>query len=86
MLLRLRNLEPRNFSSSITPFHITFRVAEPEVLARHLRFSANGVTARGLGEVSAANGAGNPVLYAVQSAEGHVLQFVTGERWAALNL
>ena len=41
---------------------ITFRVAEPEVLARHLRFSANGVTARGLGGRNEVTGAGNPVL------------------------
>ena len=46
----------------LTPFHLTFRVAEPEVLARHLRFSANGVTARRLGGRSEATGAGNPVL------------------------
>ena len=46
----------------MTQFPITSRVAEPEVLARHLRFSANGVTARRLGVVSAANEAGNPVL------------------------
>ena len=43
-------------------FRLTFRVAEPEVLARHLRFSANGVTARRLGGRSEATGAGNPVL------------------------
>jgi hypothetical protein len=35
---------------SLTVFHITFRVAEPEGLARRLRFSANGVTDQGLGE------------------------------------
>jgi hypothetical protein len=37
------------------------------VTARHLRFSANGVTAQRLGEVTseARNGAGNPVLYDV---------------------
>ena len=46
-------------------FQLTSRVAEPEGLARHLHFSANGVTARGLGEESAANEAGNPVLCAV---------------------
>ena len=41
---------------------ITFRVAEPEGLARRLPLLANGVTDQGLGEVSAANEAGNPVL------------------------
>jgi hypothetical protein len=34
---------------AVTPFQLTLRVAEPEGLARHLRFSANGVTAQGLG-------------------------------------
>ncbi len=45
-------------------FHITFRVAEPAAWARHLRLcsSANAVTGQGLGEESAANEAGNPVL------------------------
>ena len=48
-------------------FPLTFLVAEPEGLARHLRFcsSANCVTDQGLGERSAATGAGNPVLCAV---------------------
>ena len=43
---------------------ITFRVAEPAAWARHLRLcpSANAVTGQGLGVVSGANGAGNPVL------------------------
>ena len=53
-----------------TPFPLTFRVAEPEGLARHLRLSANGVTARGLGEESEANEAGNPVLYVVGASLG----------------
>jgi len=44
---------------------LTFRVAEPEGLARRLPILANGVTDQGLGGVSAANGAGNAVLYAV---------------------
>ena len=43
-------------------FLLTFRVAEPEGLARRLPTLANGVTDQGLGEVSAANEAGNPVL------------------------
>ena len=49
---------------SLTAFRITFRVAEPAAWARHLRLcsSANAVTGQGLGEVSAANEAGNPVL------------------------
>ena len=51
-------------------FHITSWVAEPEVLARHLRFSANGVTARRLGGRSEATGAGNPVLYEVVASNG----------------
>ena len=50
---------------SLTAFHITFRVAEPEGLARRLPLLANGVTDQGLGEVSEANEAGNPVLAAV---------------------
>ena len=39
----------------------------PQSWARHLRLcpSANAVTGQGLGEVSAANGAGNPVLCVV---------------------
>ena len=41
---------------------LTFRVAEPEGLARHLRLSANGVTARGLGGRNEVTGAGNLVL------------------------
>jgi len=43
---------------------ITFRVAEPEGLARRLPHLANGVTDQGLGEVTSAarNGAGKPVL------------------------
>ena len=50
--------------SSLPQLRITFRVAEPAAWARHLRFcsSANAVTGQGLGEVSAANEAGNPVL------------------------
>ena len=48
------------------PLRITFRVAEPEGLARRLPLLANGVTDQGLGEVSAANEAGNPVLGAVE--------------------
>ena len=53
---------------SLAAFHLTFRVAEPAVWARHLRLcpSANAVTRQGLGVVSAANGAGNPVLGAVE--------------------
>jgi hypothetical protein len=49
---------------SLIVFRITFRVAEPAVRAGRLRpcFSANGMTAQGLGERSAATGAGNPVL------------------------
>ena len=50
---------------SLIAFHITFRVAEPEGLARRLPLLANGVTDQGLGEESAANEAGNPVLGAV---------------------
>jgi len=52
---------------------LTSRVAEPAVLARHLRFSANGVTAQGLGGRSAATGAGNSVLaeVGVLSGESH---------------
>ncbi len=52
---------------SLTVFHITFRVAEPEGLARHLRFSADGVTDQGWGAVTseARNAAGKPVLGAV---------------------
>jgi hypothetical protein len=42
--------------------HITFRVAEPEARARHLRSSANAVNGRGLGGRSVATGAGNAVL------------------------
>ena len=50
---------------SLTAFHITFRVAEPAVLGMAFAPlpSANAVTRQGLGEVSAANGAGKPVLY-----------------------
>ena len=44
---------------------LTFRVAEPEGLARRLPLLANGVTDQGLGERSVATGAGNPVLAAV---------------------
>ena len=40
------------------------------MLARHLRLSANGVTARGLGVVSEANEAGNPVLAEVVASNG----------------
>ena len=47
----------------MVPLRLTFRVAEPEVLARHLRPSANGVTDQGLGERNEVTGAGNPVLY-----------------------
>jgi hypothetical protein len=43
-------------------FRLTVRVAEPEGLARRLPLLANGVTDRGLGVVSKANEAGNPVL------------------------
>ena len=52
---------------SLAAFHLTSRVAEPAAWARHLRLcsSANAVTGQGLGEVSAANAAGNPVLCAV---------------------
>ena len=46
-------------------FRLTFRVAEPAGLARRLPLLANGVTDQGLGEESAANEAGNPVLGAV---------------------
>ena len=44
----------------------------PQSWARHLRFcsSANAVTGQGLGEVSAANEAGNPVLYVVGASIG----------------
>jgi hypothetical protein len=68
------------------PLRITIWVAEPAAWARHLRLPANAVTGQGLGEESAANEAGNPVLYAVQSAEGRVLYLITRERWAILNL
>jgi hypothetical protein len=64
---------------SLAALQLTFRVAEPEALARHLRFSANGVTARGLGEVSAANGAGNPVLCAVGILQVYCIQLES--RW-----
>jgi hypothetical protein len=47
---------------SLTVFRLTFRVAEPEGLARRLPPLANGVTDQGLGGVSAANEAGNAVL------------------------
>ena len=47
---------------SLAALHITFRVAEPAGLACHLRPSANGMTGQGLGVVSVANEAGNPVL------------------------
>ena len=47
---------------SLTVFHITFQVAEPAGLAHRLRPPANGVTGQGLGEGSAATGAGNLVL------------------------
>ena len=47
---------------SLTAFQLTFRVAEPAGLARRLPLLANGVTDQGLGEESAANEAGNPVL------------------------
>jgi hypothetical protein len=50
---------------SLIAFHITFRVAEPEGLARRLPPLANGVTDQGLGGRSEATGAGNPVLCAV---------------------
>jgi len=43
-------------------FQLTFRVAEPEGLARRLPPLANGVTDQGLGGRSEATGAGNPVL------------------------
>ena len=48
---------------SVVPLRLTFRVAEPEGLARRLPFLANGVTGRGLGEGNEVTGAGNPVLY-----------------------
>ena len=51
---------------SLTAFQLTFRVAEPEGLARRLPPLANGVTDQGLGGRSEATGAGNPVLCAVQ--------------------
>ena len=54
----------------ISAFPLTFRVAEPEGLARHLRPSANGVTAQGLGGRSEATEAGNPVLTEGQSPVG----------------
>ena len=56
---------PSDAKGGFWAFRLTFRVAEPEVLARHLRFSANGVTARRLGGRSEATEAGNPVLGAV---------------------
>jgi hypothetical protein len=48
----------------LLPLRITLRVAEPEARAGRLRFcfSANGLTGQGLGEASAASGAGNAVL------------------------
>jgi hypothetical protein len=46
---------------SLVAFRLTARVAEPKGLARRLPFLAHGVTDQGLGGVSAANGAGNPV-------------------------
>jgi len=54
---------------SLIAFQLTFRVAEPEARARHLRSSANAVNGRGLGEVTSAarNVAGNAVLCDGQS-------------------
>ena len=43
-------------------FRLTFRVAEPEGLARRLPTLANGVTDQGLGGRNEVTGAGNPVL------------------------
>jgi hypothetical protein len=64
--LRLERYRRSGDRLVLAPFHLTFRVAEPAGLAHRLRPSANGVTGQGLGVVSVANGAGNPVLYAVQ--------------------
>ena len=55
---------------SLAVLHITFRVAEPEGLARRLPLLANGVTDQGLGGRSAATGAGNPVLADVAFTPG----------------
>jgi hypothetical protein len=57
------------YATVFKAFRITFRVAEPEAWARHLRFcpSANAVTGQGLGGVSVANEAGNAVLCDVGS-------------------
>ena len=52
---------------SLTAFQLTFRVAEPEGLARRLPLLANGVTDQGLGGRSAATGAGTPGV----SCSGH---------------
>jgi hypothetical protein len=53
-------------------YRLTFRVAEPEVLARCLPPLANSVTARRLGGTTstARSAAGNPVLYAVVAPYG----------------
>ena len=51
---------------SLVAFRLTFRVAEPEGLARRLPLLANGVTDQGLGERNEVTGAGNPVLCVVQ--------------------
>ena len=47
-----------------------YGLPNPQSWARHLRlcFSANAAPRQGLGEESAANEAGTPVLYAVQSS------------------
>ena len=66
---RCMAMPPNQTEGGFWAFHITFRVAEPEGLARRLPPLANGVTDQGLGEVTstARNGAGNPVLCDGQS-------------------
>ena len=51
-------------------FPLTFRVAEPEGLARRLPLLANGVTDQGLGGRNEVTEAGNPVLYEVVASNG----------------
>jgi hypothetical protein len=58
---------------SLSVFQLTFRVAEPEGLARRLPPLANGVTDQGLGGRNEVTGAGNLVLAAVQPSSD--LQF-----------